>query len=103
METAVWFSRLLGMLTKTYGIGGLPPPANPPLAHESDSQVVIVPSFFAPTLILAKADGRTPAMVNSVLRSRNSLTGLPPLCFDNFVASRPQLSAANLLPNPPPI
>jgi hypothetical protein len=64
---------------------------------------VIVPSFFAPTLIFAKCDGRTPAMVSSVARSRNSFTGFPPLIFDSCADSLPQRSDGNLLPNPPPM
>src|ERR1700730_16087868 len=91
------------MLVNTYGRGGLPPPANPPVAHESDCQVVIVPSFLAPILILAKAEGRTPPIFSSVARSRNSLTGLPPLSLESCVHSTPQRSAANLLPKPPPM
>ena len=49
----------------------------------SDCQAVMVPSFFAATLILAKAEGRLPAIFNSVARSRNIFTGLPPLAFES--------------------
>ena len=35
----------------------------------------MVPSFLAPSLIRAKADGRLPAISRSVRRSRNSFTG----------------------------
>ena len=31
------------------------------------------------------------------------LTGLPPAAFESFAATMPQRSAANLLPNPPPM
>src|SRR5438552_2405496 len=91
------------MVVNTYGSGGLPPPAKPPVAHDSDCQLVMVPSFFAPILILAYPEGRTPAMVSSVARSRKSLTGLPPLSFERWAHSTPQRSAANLLPKPPPM
>src|SRR6516162_7970956 len=60
METAVWFSRLFGMLMNTYGMGGMPPPPTPPVDHVCDSQTVMVPSFLAPTLILPNAEGRLP-------------------------------------------
>src|SRR6266567_1350841 len=90
------------MVRNTYGNIGVAPPPNPPLAQDSDCQLVMVPSFLAPILILAYADGRTPAMVSSVARSRNSLTGLPPLSLERLAHSTPQRSAANLLPKPPP-
>src|SRR5260370_26797132 len=86
----------------TYGRGGQPPPPNPPLAQESDCQVVMVPSFFAPILILPYAEGLTPAISSSVARSRNSLTGLPPLSFESCVHSTPQVPGAHVLPSPPP-
>ena len=82
----------------------MPPPPMPPVAQDSDCQAVMVPSFFAATLILAKAEGRLPAMMSSVARSRNIFTGLPPLAFGQLgAASTPQRSAVNLLPNPPPM
>ena len=56
--------------------GGLPPPI-PDVPQISASMAVTVPSFIAPTLILAKADGRLPAIINSRSRSSISLTGLP--------------------------
>ena len=63
----------------------------------------MVPSFFAPILILANCDGRTPAIVSSVARSRNTFTGLPPLPWkDGHLRSAPR-SAGNLLPKPPPM
>src|SRR5581483_7348396 len=103
IETAVWFSRLLGMLMKTYGIGGIPPPPMPPVAQDSDCQAVIVPSFLAAVLILANPEGRFPPICSSVARSRNSFTGRPPLAFERCAHATPQLSDANLLPNPPPM
>src|ERR1019366_5542216 len=80
-----------------------PPPPLPPVAQETDCQAVMVPSFFAATLILANADGRLPAIFSSVARSRNIFTGLPPLALESSPACTPQLSAANLLPKPPPM
>ena len=81
----------------------MPPPPNPPVDHDSDCQAVMVPSFFAPILILAKCDGRTPAIVSSVARSRKTLTGLPPAALDRWAPSICQRSAGNLLPKPPPM
>src|ERR1035441_1895487 len=75
----------------------------PPVAQDTDCQAVMVPSFLAATLILANADGRLPAIFNSVARSRYIFTGLPPLAFESRAACTPQLSAANLLPKPPPM
>src|SRR5579864_5749797 len=101
-ETAVWLMRRLGTLVKTYGNNcafKFPPP-RPPVDQVSDCQAVIVPSFFAAVFTLAKTDGRLPAMVNSVARSRNSFTGLPPLSLESSADSSPQRSAGNLLPNP---
>src|SRR5580700_1122193 len=81
----------------------MPPPPMPPVAHDSDCQAVMVPSFFAASLILANAEGRLPAIFNSVARSRYIFTGLPPLALESRPASTPQLSATNLLPKPPPM
>src|SRR4051794_18137915 len=67
-DTAVWFNRKFGIFVNTYGSGGIPPPVKPPDAQEVESQPVMLPSLSAATLILAKADGRTPAMVSSVAR-----------------------------------
>src|SRR5436305_3655880 len=72
---AVCCLRWLGMFT-TYGMGGAPPPPGPPVPHDSDCHAVSVPSFFAPTLTLAKAEGRQPASSSSA--SRSSITG--PAC-----------------------
>src|SRR5258707_10418401 len=91
------------MLVNTYGSGGVPPPVNPPVAQDCDCQAVMVPSFFAPIFTLAKPEGRFPAILSSVARSRNSLTGLPPLSFESCAHSTPQRSEANLLPKPPPM
>src|SRR4029453_4565566 len=93
---------MFGILGNTYGMGGMPPPPKPPVDQELDCQDTRVPSFFAPTLILAKWEGRTPAMANSVARSRNSFTGRPPLALESRADSAPQRSAGNLLPKPPP-
>src|SRR6202171_6551457 len=105
MEPAGGCTRLLGTFGKTYGnnVALSPPPVRPPVAQVSDCQAVSVPSFFAPTLILAKTEGRLPAMVSSVARSRKSFTGRPPLSFDRLAHWKPQASAGNLLPNPPPM
>src|SRR3954452_18225873 len=102
-ETAEWFRRKFGILLKTYGRGAIPPPAKPPVDQDSDCQATRVPSFFAPTLILAKCEGRTPAIVNSEARSRNVLMGCPPAALDRCALSICQRSAGNLLPKPPPI
>ena len=102
-DTAEWFRRKFGILVNTYGSGAMPPPPKPPVDQDSDCQAVMVPSFFAPTLILAKCEGRTPAMVNSVARSRKTFTGLPPLALDRCALSICHRSAGNLLPNPPPM
>src|SRR2546427_5461702 len=83
-------------------MGGAPPPPTPPVDQDVDSQAVIVPSFLAATFTLAKPDGRLPPINSSVARSKNSFTGLPPLCFERCAASMPQRSEANLLPKPPP-
>ena len=48
-----------------YGMGGGPPPPGPPLPQECDSHASSVPSFLAPTLTRAKAEGRQPASSNS--------------------------------------
>ncbi len=52
-ETDWWFFLRLGISVKTYGMGGMPPPVNPPVAQLSDCQAVMVPSFLAASLILA--------------------------------------------------
>src|ERR1035441_6541309 len=75
-ETDVWLRRVLGMLVETYGRGGCPPPANPPLAQVSDCQAVMVPSFMPAILILPWALGRLPAICCSAERCRALPGGL---------------------------
>src|SRR5579872_7343286 len=84
-------------------MGGLPPPPMPPVDQDSDCHAVMVPSFMPAIFTFAKPDGRFPAIINSVGRSRKNLTGRPPLALERRAASRPQRSAENLLPNPPPM
>ncbi len=60
----------------------MPVPRTPPVPQDSDSQAVIVPSFLAPTLTRAKAEGRVPATINSASRSSMILTGLPSAIFE---------------------
>src|SRR5271170_4378473 len=105
VETAVWLMRRLGTLVNTYGNNWafIPPPPIPPVDHVSDCHAVIVPSLCAATLTLPKIEGRLPAIVNSVSRSRKNFTGRPPLIFESLAHSIPHVSAGNLLPNPPPI
>src|SRR3990172_4771561 len=86
-----------------YGRLGVPPPVpGPPVPHESDHQPVSVPSFFAPTRTFAYIEGRAPALINSWSRSSIIFTGRPAFLASRAHA-RPQVSAPNLLPNPPPI
>jgi hypothetical protein len=59
VEIAVCWTRRLGGVS-TYGIGGRPPPPMPPLPQLSDCHAVMVPSFFAPILAVAKHEGREP-------------------------------------------
>jgi len=75
----------------------IPPPLKPLVPQDSASQAVSEPSFLAPTLILAKPEGRTPATNSSASRSRKLRTGRP-VSRDSLAVSRPQLSAPNLLP-----
>src|SRR6266540_5505343 len=63
-DTAEWFSRKFGSLVNTYGIGAIPPPPKPPLDQDFDSHATMLPSGFAPILICAKCEGRTPAIVS---------------------------------------
>src|SRR5208283_2483451 len=95
--------RRFGMFENTYGRGGMPPLPKPPEAQDWDCQPVSVPSFLAAILIFAKADGRLPAMVKSVARSRNRRTGRPPLFLERRAPITAQRSLVNLLPNPPPM
>src|ERR1019366_10730242 len=91
------------MSPNTYGMGGIPPPPIPPVDQDCDCQATSEPSGLAATLILAKPEGRFPAIINSTLRSRNSFTGFPPLDFDRLAQTTAPRSAENLLPNPPPM
>ena len=52
---------------------------------------------------ILRAEGRTPAIVSSVSRSRKNFTGLPPLALESCALSTPQRSAGNLPPKPPPM
>src|ERR1700730_5741051 len=81
-------------------MGGDPPPPMPPVDHESDCHATSVPSFFAAHLILAKAEGRLPAIMSSMLRSRNHFTGLPVEACESFAFSAPPRSGAHLRPKP---
>ena len=81
----------------------MPPPPMPPVAHDSDCHAVMVPSFFAASLIFAKAEGRLPAVSSSMARSRKILTGRPPAFFESSAEAASQRSAENLLPNAPPM
>src|SRR5690348_14830298 len=91
------------MLVKIYGwAAGLTGP-KPPVPQVKASKAVIVPSFLPPTLILENAEGRFPAIICSVARSRNSFTGAPPALFERFAPMRAHASGVNLLPKPPPI
>ncbi len=100
MGTAECWCRRLG-IWKTYGSGGSPALPGPPEPQDFETQAVSVPSFFAPTSISAKAEGRSPATVSSAWRSSISLTGAPAI-LASWAQTIPQRSTLNLLPKPPP-
>src|SRR5438132_13530307 len=101
---AVALARLPGSApSNTYGrmpAAATPPPA-PPDPQRSDCHATSVPSFFAASLIFAKAEGREPAVSSSMSRSSMILTGLP-VFFASWADATSHWSGLNFDPNQPP-